>query len=145
MSEQENLRFAEEAFALLNAHDIDRYVQRLDNSYVSESELAPGPVQGRAAVRQYLETVFAAFPDLRLEVEQMLASGDFVTTRFRATGTHKGNYAGIAPTNKSASWGGCTVIEVRNGKAIRSRLYADNVSLLRQLGAISLPRPAAAG
>jgi steroid delta-isomerase-like uncharacterized protein len=145
MSEQENLRFAEEALAALNAHDIDRYLQQLDDSYVSESELAPGPVQGRAAVRQYLETIFGAFPDLRLEREQVLASGDFVVGRWRLTGTHKGNYAGIAPTNKSVSWRACSVVEVRNGKAVRSRLYADNVSLLQQLGAISLPRPAAAG
>jgi steroid delta-isomerase-like uncharacterized protein len=145
MSEEENLRFAEEALAALNAHDIDRYLQRLDDSYVSESELAPGPVQGRAAMRQYLETVFGAFPDLRLEAEQTLASGDFLVLRWRATGTHKGSYAGIAPTKKSASWSGCTVTELRNGKPIRSRIYMDNVSLLQQLGAISLPRPAAAG
>jgi steroid delta-isomerase-like uncharacterized protein len=145
MSEQENLKRSEEAIALFNAHDVDGYVQRLDDSYVSESEMAPGPVQGRAAVRQYLETLFSAFPDVRLEVEQMLASGDFVVLRWRATGTHKGSYAGIAPTNKSVSWSGCSVTEGRNGKAIRSRVYADNVSLLQQLGAISLPRPAAAG
>jgi steroid delta-isomerase-like uncharacterized protein len=145
MSEIENLRFAEEATAALNAHEIDRYLQLIDDSYVGESELTPGGLQGRAGVRQRLELVFRAFPDLRLETEQTLASGDFVVGRGRLTGTHKGNYAGIPPTNKSVSWGVCTVTEVRNGKAIRGRLYADNASLLQQLGVLSLPRPAAAG
>lgn len=47
-----------------------------------------------------MEMMFSAFPDLRLEVEQTLASGDFVVARVRLTGTHKGNFAGVAPTNK---------------------------------------------
>jgi predicted ester cyclase len=89
--------------------------------------------------------MFSAFPDLRLEVEQMLASGDFVVARLRLTGTHKGNYAGIAPTGKSVNWGACSVVEMRTGKAIRIRVYADNALLLQQLGAMSLPRPAVAG
>jgi predicted ester cyclase len=89
--------------------------------------------------------MFNAFPDLRIEVEQTLASGDFVVARVRLTGTHKGNFAGVAPTNKSVSWRGCSVVELRNGKAIRSRVYADNASLLQQIGAISLARPTAAG
>jgi steroid delta-isomerase-like uncharacterized protein len=145
VSEKENLRLAEEAVAALNAHDIDRYVQLLDDSYVGESEMEPEPVRGRAGARQRLERIFGTFPDLRIEPEQTLASGDFVVGRGRLTGTHKGSFAGIAPTNKSVSWSTCNVVEVRNGKVIRSRLYADNASLLQQLGALSLPRPAAAG
>jgi predicted ester cyclase len=84
--------------------------------------------------------LLTAFPDLRVEVEQILASGDHVVSRVRLTGTQKGNYAGVAPTNKSVSWQGCTVTEIRNGKAIRSRIYADNASLLQQIGALSLPK-----
>jgi steroid delta-isomerase-like uncharacterized protein len=145
MAEKENLRIAEEIAAAVNAHDIDRYLQLIDNSYVGESELVPGGVRGRAGVRQRLEMLFGAFPDLQLETEQTLASGDFVVTRGRMTGTHKGNFAGIPPTNKTVSAGGCSVLEVRNGKVIRSRQYADNASLLQQLGVLSLPRPAAAG
>ena len=67
MSEQENLQIAEHQIAALNAHDVERYLQRIDDSYVGESELAPGPLRGPAAVRQYLEMMFTAFPDLRIE------------------------------------------------------------------------------
>jgi predicted ester cyclase len=62
----------------------------------------------------------------------------------RATGTHKGSYVGIAPTNKSIVIEACSIIEIKNGKTIRSRMYADNVKLLQQLGALSLPRATAA-
>ena len=44
MSEQENLKITEQLVAALNAHDIERYLQGLDDSYVGESELAPGPL-----------------------------------------------------------------------------------------------------
>jgi predicted ester cyclase len=87
-----------------------------------------------------LNTLFSAFPDLRFEVEQLLTSGDHVIGRFRMTGTHKGNFAGVAPTHKSVSWQACNVVELRNRKAIRSRVYADNVSLLRQLGVLAQPK-----
>jgi hypothetical protein len=68
-----------------------------------------------------------------------------VIVRARLTSTQKGPYAGIAPTNKPVSWRACNVVELRNGKAIRVRVYADNVSLLQQIGAISIPRATAAG
>ena len=120
-------------------------MSRFAESYVGHSELAPGPIQGRAGVRQNVENIFRAFPDLRLEVEQTIASGDSVAVRFVARGTHQGNFAGVAPTNKSIELHACNVIEVSNGKVIRGRLYADNATMFQQIGVFSLPRATAAG
>jgi steroid delta-isomerase-like uncharacterized protein len=145
MSEKENIQLVEQMLAALNARDLDRYAQSIDSSYVGESELAPTPAHGPSGARQMLNMLLTAFPDLRIEVEQTLASGDYVVVRARLIGTHKGTYAGVAPTNKSVMWRGCNVVEIRNGKAIKSRVYADNASLLQQLGAISIPRATAAG
>jgi steroid delta-isomerase-like uncharacterized protein len=145
MTEDNNIKLAEQQIAALNAHDIDRYLQRVDSSYVGESETLPGPVHGPEGARQALNMLFTGFPDLRIEVEQLLASGNHVIARLRMTGTHKGNFAGVAPTNKSVSWQSCSVVELRDGKAIRNRVYADNASLLRQLGVLSLPKATAAG
>ena len=145
MSEKENIQFAEQAVAALNAHDLNRYLQLIDDSYVGESELSPEPVRGPQGARQFLDRMFMAFPDLRIETEQILASGDHVFHCFRATATHKGNFTGIPPTNKSVSWRGCNLVEIRNGKAIRARVYADHISLLQQLGVLSLPKATAAG
>ncbi len=145
MGEQENIQMVQQGVALLNAHEIGRYVQRIDESYVGESETVPGGVRGPAGVRQQLDTVLSAFPDLRVEIEQILASGDHAVSRLRLTGTHKGSFAGIAPTNKTVSWGICSVSEIRNGKLIRGRLNGDNASLYQQIGALSLSRVAAAG
>jgi predicted ester cyclase len=145
MSDQENIRIAEQQIAALNARDLSVYLLRIDPSYIGESEIVPEPIRGPEGVRRMLDMVFAAFPDLRIESEQILASGDHVISQLRFTATHKGPYQGIAPTNPAVKWRACNVVELRNGKAIRGRLYADNASLLQQLGAISMPRATAAG
>ena len=140
MAEKDNIRYAEQQIAALNARDLDGYLSRIDDSYVGQSETAPGPIRGREGVRQNIEMLLTAFPDLRVEAEQIIASGDFVVMRIRATGTHKGNFAGIAPTSKSIVVQGCSVTELRNGKAIQARLYGDNISLFQQLGVLALPK-----
>jgi steroid delta-isomerase-like uncharacterized protein len=144
MSEMDNIQFAEKQLAALNARDLDGYLSRIDESYVGRSETAPAPIRGREGVRQNLEATFRAFPDLLIETEQIIASGDSVVARIRMTATHKGSFAGIAPTNKTIVLEACSVLEVKNGKAIRGRLYADNASLFQQLGVLSLPKAAAA-
>lgn len=144
MAEQENFQLARQAIAALNAHDMDAYLEHIDESYVGESETT-GVVQGRGGARQAMTIMFQAFPDIHIDVEEMIASGDHLVTRALLTGTHQGNFAGIAPTNKKISWHGCNVVEVRNGKVIRSRIYSDNLSIMRQLGVISMPKATAAG
>jgi len=144
MADKDNIQYAEQQVAALNAHDIEGYVSRIDDSYVGFSELAQGQIRGREGVRQYIETILRAFPDVRVEVEQIIASGDYVVTRSRVIGTHKGTLAGIAPTNKSVVVPSCNVVELRNGKAIQGRIYSDNASLFQQLGVFSLPKATSA-
>ncbi|HUA18498.1 MAG TPA: ester cyclase [Bryobacteraceae bacterium] len=144
MSEKENIQLAEQAIAAVNAHDLDGYVNLIDYSYIGESETAPGPILGPEGARQNMNLMLTAFPDVRLDIEQILASGDHVMVRARVSGTHRGTFAGVAPTNKSVSWGVCTVVEVRNGKVIRGRTYGENLNLLRRLGVLSLPKAATA-
>ena len=144
MTEKENVQLANQAFAALNAHDIDGYLKLIDESYVGESETL-GTVHGRAGVRQTLTTMFQAFPDLQIQTEELIATSDHIIGRSVLTGTHNGTFAGVAATGKKVSWHSCNVVEIKNGKAIRSRIYADNVSLLRQLGVLPMPKATTAG
>lgn len=144
MAEKDNLQHAKEAIAAINAHDIDSYLKHVDKSFVGESETM-GVIHGHEGARQMFTTMFQAFPDLHYEVEEFIISGDQVVVRSELTGTHKGNFAGVPPTNKKVSWRGCTIVELKNGKAIRTRTYADNVSLLRQLGVLPMPKATTAG
>lgn len=143
MSEKDNIQFAEKQFAAVNARDLDGYASRIDEAYVGESETA-GVFHGREGARKNIEMILAGFPDLRIEIEEVIAGGDSVAVRTRSTGTHKGSFAGIAPTGKSVVVHGCSVMEIRNGKAVKGRLYSDTASLLMQIGVLSLPKASAA-
>jgi predicted ester cyclase len=78
-----------------------------------------------------------AFPDLHLDIEQILAAGDsHVVVRWRSTGTHLGPLADIPATGRKASNHGCTVLEVKNAKVGHAWVYFDNAHLLRQIGVL---------
>jgi steroid delta-isomerase-like uncharacterized protein len=142
MTEQDHVKLAKAALAAINAHDVDAYLKNIHESFVGESE-ALGTVHGRDGARQMMTTLLQAFPDLHIEIEQIISSGNHVVTRGQLTGTHKGTFAGVPATNKKVKWHSCNVIEVKNGKAISSRIHADNVSLMRQLGVLPVPKAAA--
>ena len=132
-----------ESLKAWNAHDPDGVAKFFSQDVVSESDTLPNALRGPEAIRQVVQMYVRAFPDLHIEIEQIFSSGDYVTLRWLATGTHGGELMGIAPTNRRAVTHGCTVDEIRDGKIVREWAYWDTGNLLRQLGV--LPSPAAAG
>jgi steroid delta-isomerase-like uncharacterized protein len=139
VTEQENLQIARRVFEAWNAHDPNRYAALLDPGHVWETDTLPQTVRGRDAARQTMQMYQGAFPDLHFEIEQMLGSGNHVVTRWRVTGTHRGEFMGIAPTHRRVELHGCTVNEIKNGKSVHAWLYWDSGHLLRQLGVLSSP------
>jgi steroid delta-isomerase-like uncharacterized protein len=102
-----------------------------------------GEMRGREAARQFITANRAAFPDLRLTIEDQIAEGDKVVTRFTARGTHRGKLLGIAPTGKQVTTTAIIINRYTGGKIAESWINGDNLGLLQQLGVI--PRMAQAG
>ena len=144
MPEQENLQIVRQLFEAWNAHDPDRLAALLDEGFVGESDTLPDSTRGREAEKQVLQMYTRAFPDLHFDIEQMIASQDYVVTRWRAIGTHRGELMGIPPTNRRAETHGCAVNELKKGKVIHGWIYWDTGTLLRQLGVMPAPAQAAA-
>lgn len=136
MSEQDNMKYARQVFDAWNSHDPERFVKLVDEKLVIESDTLPQTLTGRDAARQFFHVYVNAFPDLHFQIDQMLAVGEYVVTRWTATGTHRGDLMGIAPTNRSGVTHGCSVAEYRGGRPIHDRLYWDSGNLLRQLGVL---------
>jgi predicted ester cyclase len=82
---------------------------------------------------------FTAFPDLEFTVDLVAAEGDLVTTHWTATGTHRGEWQGIAPTNREVTWQGINIFRIECGQIVESWGEADHLGLLSQLGAIDIP------
>ncbi len=81
------------------------------------------------------------FPDGRLEVKALYGDGDVVVAEFTLRGTHKGTWAGIAPTGKTVEADLCNVMEFRDGKLFRERDYLDTLGVFVQLGIVEMPSP----
>ena len=75
-----------------------------------------------------------AFPDWAVEVVNMVASGPYVATEWKTTGTQQGMFRGESPTGIRFRRDGCSVAEVEDGRIVRYRDYYDRVTLFEQLG-----------
>jgi steroid delta-isomerase-like uncharacterized protein len=134
MTTQDNAKVVRQMFDAWNAHDPERLVKLLEEKYVSESDTNPGAQTGRDAARQLMTTYVRAFPDLHFDVTQVLSEGEFVVARWTVKGTHRGELMGIPPTNRCAVTNGCSVTQLKNGKAVHAWVYWDTGHLMRQLG-----------
>lgn len=108
-----------------------RKMYHTDYSYTgADGNTRVGPESGIVIAELYT----TAFPDLHLEITNMITSGNFVVTEVIAEGTHQGELMGIKPTNRKISVPICNVVEIREGKIYAEREYFDNVHLMQQLG-----------
>ncbi|HEX2174245.1 MAG TPA: ester cyclase [Dehalococcoidia bacterium] len=104
----------------------------------------PGLPPGREGVKHFISMVRAAFSDIRFTVEDLIAEGDKVVARYRMTGTHKGEFLGIAATGRSVTVSGIDIIRFAGDKMVEHWGQDDQLGLLQQLGAIRAPTGATA-
>lgn len=78
----------------------------------------------------------SAFPDLHLTIDDMVAERDKVVARVRWTGTHQGDYRGIAPTGKQVTFTAITIYRIVGGKVVEVWEEGDSLGLMQQLGII---------
>jgi steroid delta-isomerase-like uncharacterized protein len=110
--------------------------------YVGYDPAEPEPIRGPAGVKANFEKYRAAFSDARITVKEQVAEGDTVATRWKARGTHDGEFAGIAPTGKEVTVKGFTFSKLENGKVIEEHQVWDALGMLVQLGAVPAPATA---
>lgn len=103
-----------------------------------------GELRGPEEARRYIGDVLrGAFPDLQLTFHDLIAEGDLTAIRWTITGTHRGEFQGIAPTGREVTWSGMSFDRYVDGKLVEGWAEIDTLGLLRQLGAIPNPDQAA--
>jgi len=75
------------------------------------------------------------FPDFRVTIEWMVAEGDKVVSYSTRTGTHQGEYRGIAATGKRVTWTWMSICRIEGGKIIEEWDEGDHLSIIQQMGA----------
>ncbi len=122
----------------VNRHDLGVLDELLTQDFVNHvPSNAPG--NGKAELGMADGLLFAAFPDLRLTIEDMITDGDKIVVRYSALGTHQGSFYGAAPTGKTLTSSGIDVFRCVNGKVAERWLEADFLGFLQQLGIFPSP------
>ena len=120
---------------VINGKNLELVEELYATSYVSHM-LPPQMPNGPAGQRQFFSYFFSAFPDFKLTFEQELLDGNHVVGRGYFTGTHKGEFQGIAPTGKRVKVGFMDIWRVEGNRLAEYWGSADMLGLLQQLGAI---------
>jgi steroid delta-isomerase-like uncharacterized protein len=129
-------------YELLSAGDIDGFGDLVAEDFVEHDEV-PGLEPTKEGVKQLFRSYTAAFPDLRMEPQDVLVSGDKVVARVRGTGTHQGEFMGMPATGKSVDVQLIDIIRFGDdGLAHEHWGVFDALAMMQQLGAIPEPSPA---
>jgi predicted ester cyclase len=103
--------------------------------------LAPGFTHngerlGPDGQRRNLETLYAAFPDVRVTLDDTVFAGDTVITRMTWSGIHRGAFMGIPACGRRVSWTAISIIRLSAGKFAQAWVIEDTLGLLQQIGGV---------
>jgi steroid delta-isomerase-like uncharacterized protein len=110
---------------------------------VVHASLPDHEIHGPRGIKQFYAALRDGFPDLHFTIEDQIAEGDRVVTRWTARGTHTGTFKGIPPTGKQGVVSGIDIDRIANGKVVECWPNADELGLLQQLGVLPVPEPVA--
>jgi len=123
---EENKTMVHRMVEAINANDMDV----MDELFV--------PKLARPTKRSF--TAFrAAFPDWRMEIEELVAEGNAVVGRFRCSGTNQGEFKGVPPTGRRMEVDEVYFLRVEDGKFVYFWGLEDDLARMRQLGLIPSP------
>lgn len=102
-----------------------------------ELDPLPGQQQGREGLKDVIGGMRAAFPDIHWVMDEMVAEGDKVVSRFTWTGTHRATFLGIPSTGRKVTVKGVVIDRLADGKMADSRILMDTLGMMQQLGVIA--------
>ena len=123
-------QFIQDLFTRGDLGAVDRY---LDPDFVNHDLPFPGAPAGPEGLRQAADEFRRACPDWHSDVQLLVAEGDMVVERFIASGTHRGDLMGVAPTGKTLVLEGMQIFRVHGDKIVERWGRLDEMGLARQL------------
>jgi steroid delta-isomerase-like uncharacterized protein len=134
---EENRALARRCWEIVNQHNPDLIDEMYTPDFVWHEP--DRDIYGSEEAKQFVATFFEAFPDLNVTVEDEIAEGDKVVTRWTIRGTHQGELMGIAPTEKQIELKGITIHRFEGDKIVEEWERYDNLGMMQQLGVVGEP------
>jgi steroid delta-isomerase-like uncharacterized protein len=135
LSEQ-NKAFARTVFDVWSSGSLDRLDEIVAPGVIHHDRYDPHAAHGLEGLKKTIEVNRTAFPDLQLTVEDQIAEGDKVATRWQATMTHQGELMGTPATGRRATLSGITIDRFEAGKIVEAWRSMDMLGLLQGIGAL---------
>lgn len=132
--ENKNLvaRIPNEAF---NQRKFEVFDELFSNDFVNHMEIITGGT-GREGIKQLAQELLRGFSDFKYTINQTVCEGNLVVNFVTATGTHDGEFMGIQPTGKKATWNETHIVRVENNRIVEHWGVVDKLAMLQQLGII---------
>jgi C-1 hydroxylase len=132
LSLEENKAIVRHFLEALNKQDLSSLSDFVAPDYLDHTN----QFQGLDSVKQAITTVYKGFPDFHVTIEDIIAEGEKVWVRETETGTHRGEYQGIAPTGKKMTFTCVDTFKIVDGKIAEAWHVYDFLEFYRQLGVI---------
>jgi len=120
-------------------NNLDILDELLAPDYINHTPATPDLPTGPEGVKGVVTMFRSAMPDLRVIVEDMIAEGDKVATRYTLEGTHRGELFGVSPTGQRLSIKSISVERVLEGKIREHWRVTDSLDMMQQLGVVPEP------
>jgi predicted ester cyclase len=134
MQSERNKLAARVLFEAITTGDLDRLDAVMAPDIVDHDPYNPHASDGLEGVKRLIGMYREAFPDISYDVLTQVAEGDLVATRWVATGTHRGELMGAAPTGERSIFSGIAIQRFEGGKVVESWSNWDTLGMFLQLG-----------
>jgi steroid delta-isomerase-like uncharacterized protein len=132
-------RFVEECW---NQGNLNKISELLADQARFHDAVFPNLNPGIQNIKNHIEGCRKAFPDLKFTVEDTIAERNEVVNHWRATGTHKGQFLGMPPTNRRVTVDGTSIYRLEGGKIAEAHANWNLASMMQQIGVIEIPQEA---
>lgn len=133
---ERNKAAARAVFSIWSTGEIERLDELVAPDVVHHDPYDPYAADGLVGMKRTIELNRNAFPDMQLTVEDQVAEGDKVVTRWRGEMTHSGDLGGAAPTGRRVTITGITIDRFEDGKIVEAWRSMDTLRLLQGIGAL---------
>jgi steroid delta-isomerase-like uncharacterized protein len=115
---------------------IDETIELIADDYVAHVPGSIEPFRGKEGFRAFVNTYLTGFPDGTITVDDQIAEGEIVATRWTGRGTNTGELMGMPPTGKQITVEGITYSRITGDKATEAWITWDTLSMVQQLGIV---------
>ncbi len=133
MSVEANKKAQEQFGEAINSGKLDQ-LRELVSQDVKDHDPAPNQGPGPQGYIEFFTMMRNAFPDMKVDVETMVAAEDKVAFAYTLTGTHKGDFMGVPGTGKNIKARGMQISRFENGKMVERWGSSDELGILKQIG-----------